>query len=118
MKKALVVRAMICFVSATMLPGRMISAQAFGTEQDWEQLVRTPAVSGYEQKLAEQIRAKLKGLSPMRWSRPHRLRATSTRRPRYSRSSPHFAAPAPTRSSPTTQRTPLDGWQSRPDRGG
>src|SRR5947199_6734157 len=64
MKKALVVRAMICFVSATMLPGRMISAQAFGAEQDWEQLVRTPAVSGYEQKLAEQIRAKLKGLSP------------------------------------------------------
>src|SRR5438309_11089852 len=64
MKKALVVRAMICFVSATMLPGRMISAQAFGTEQDWEQLVRTPAVSGYEQKLAEQIRAKLKDLSP------------------------------------------------------
>ena len=61
MNKASVVRVIICFVSATILPGRMTSAQAV---QDWEQLVRTPAVSGYEQKLAEQIREKLKGLSP------------------------------------------------------
>jgi putative aminopeptidase FrvX len=64
MKKASVVRVIICLVCATILPGRMISAQAFGTEQDWEQLVRTPAVSGYEQKLADQIREKLKSLSP------------------------------------------------------
>ena len=64
MNKASVVRVIICFACATILPGRMISAQAFGTEQDWEQLVRTPTVSGYEQKLADQIREKLKGLSP------------------------------------------------------
>src|SRR2546430_3956859 len=61
MNKASVVRVIICFVSATILPGRT-SAQAVGTEQDWE--VRTPAVSGYEQKLADQIREGLKGLSP------------------------------------------------------
>ena len=46
----------------------MISEQAFaehlGTEQDWEQFVRTPAVSGYKQKLTDQIREKLKGFSP------------------------------------------------------
>src|SRR5438045_843180 len=64
MNKASVVRVIICFGCATVLPGRMTSAQAVGTEQDWEQLVRTPAVSGYEQKLAEQIREGLKGLSP------------------------------------------------------
>jgi putative aminopeptidase FrvX len=39
-------------------------AQRSGSEQDWEYLVRTPAVSGYEQKLAGEIRERLKSLSP------------------------------------------------------
>ena len=64
MKKALVTRVIICFVYAIILSSRMISEQAFaehlGTEQDWEQFVRTPAVSGYEQKLADQIRESLR----------------------------------------------------------
>src|SRR2546430_8389785 len=64
MNKASVVRVIICFGCATVLPGRMTSAQRCGTEQYWKQLERPPAVSGYEQKLAEQIRAKLKDLSP------------------------------------------------------
>ena len=45
----------------------------------------------------------------MRWSRPPRRPATSTSARRCSRSSPRCAAPAPTRSSPTTQRTRPDG---------
>ena len=35
---------------------RQAFAQRSSTEQGWERLVRTPSVSGYEQKLAEEIR--------------------------------------------------------------
>ncbi len=45
----------------------------------------------------------------MRWSRPPPPPATSTSGPRSWRYSPLSAAPAPTRSSPTTPRTPPNG---------
>ena len=68
MKKLLVTRVVIWFVfvaifSRAVMP-QQTAAQRFGTEQDWEHFVKTPAVSGYEQKLAEEIRQRLKDSSP------------------------------------------------------
>ena len=68
MKKLLVTRDVIwlsfaaVFLSAVM--PQQAGAQRSGTEQDWEHFVKTPAVSGYEQKLAEEIRERLKGYAP------------------------------------------------------
>jgi hypothetical protein len=68
MKKLLATRVVIWFVYAAIFSSAVMPQQAFaqrsGTDQDWEPFVRTPAVSGYEQKLAEEIREKLKGYSP------------------------------------------------------
>ena len=68
MKKLLVTRDVIWFafaaiLSSTVMP-QQTAAQRFGTEQDWEHFVKTPAVSGYERKLAEAIRERLKDFSP------------------------------------------------------
>jgi putative aminopeptidase FrvX len=68
MKKLRVARVFGWFVCAAIfsnasMPQRML-AQRSGSEQNWEYLVRTPAVSGYEQKLAGEIRERLKTLSP------------------------------------------------------
>jgi len=68
MKKLLVTRGVIWFAFAAIFSSAVLPQQTaalrFGTEQDWERFVKTPAVSGYEQKLAEEIREKLEGLSP------------------------------------------------------
>jgi len=68
MKKLPVTREVIGFVLATIFSSAVMpqqtAAQRFGTEQDWERFVKTPAVSGYEQKLAEEIRERLKDSSP------------------------------------------------------
>src|SRR6266436_3968305 len=68
MKKLPVTRGVIWFAFAAIISGAVVphetAAQRFGTEQDWEHFVRTPAVSGYEQKLAEEIRERLKDSSP------------------------------------------------------
>jgi putative aminopeptidase FrvX len=68
MKKLLVTRMVIWFVYPAIFSGGVMPQLAFaqrsGTEQGWEYLVKTPAVSGYEQKLAGTIREELKALSP------------------------------------------------------
>jgi putative aminopeptidase len=68
MKKRLVRRGVIWFAFAVVFLSacmpRQAGAQHSGTEQDWEHFVKTPAVSGYEQNLAGEIREKLKGFSP------------------------------------------------------
>ena len=68
MKKLLVSRNAIRFAIAAVLLSALMAPQAgaqrSGNEQGWEHFVRTPAVSGYEQKLAEEIRERLKGLAP------------------------------------------------------
>jgi putative aminopeptidase len=51
-------------ICASALPPQLAFAQRSGTEQGWESLVKTPAVSGYEQNLAAEIRERLKALSP------------------------------------------------------
>ena len=68
MKKLPVMRVVIWFAFAAIFSRAVMTqqtaAQRFGTEQDWEHFVRTPAVSGYEQKLAEEIRERVKDSSP------------------------------------------------------
>src|SRR6476660_3600213 len=68
MKKLLVTRGVIWFALAAVFSSawgpQEARAQHSGTEQDWEHFVKTPAVSGYEQNLAGEIRERLKGFSP------------------------------------------------------
>jgi putative aminopeptidase FrvX len=81
-------------ICASALMPQQAFAQRSGTEQDWERLVKTPAVSGYEQKLAEEIRDRLKALSPhtdnlgnvyvtLGSGSPHRLLVTPMDEPGY-----------------------------------
>ena len=68
MKKLLVTRDVTWFAFAAVFLSAVMpqqaGAQRSGTEQDWEHFVKTSAVSGYEQKLAEEIRERLKGYAP------------------------------------------------------
>src|SRR5712672_681496 len=68
MKSSSFIKVGICLVCAAVLSFAVIPQQALGqrtsNEQDWERLVRTPSVSGYERELAEEIRGKLKNFSP------------------------------------------------------
>jgi putative aminopeptidase FrvX len=98
MKKLLAMWNVIWFVCVTIFSGVAMPQQAFaqrsGSEQDWERLVRTPAVSGYEQNLAEEIRKRLKEYSPhtdnlgnvyvtLGSGTPHRLIVTPMDEPGY-----------------------------------
>jgi hypothetical protein len=58
MKKLSVSRNVIWFAAVFLsaFMAQQAGTQRSGTEQDWEQFVKAPAVSGYEQKLAEKIR--------------------------------------------------------------
>ena len=81
-------------ICASALMPQQAFAQRSVTEQDWERLVKTPAVSGYEQTLAEEIRDRLKSLSPhtdnlgnvyvtLGSGSPHRLLVTPMDEPGY-----------------------------------
>jgi putative aminopeptidase FrvX len=81
-------------ICATALMPQQAFAQRSGSEQDWERLVKTPAVSGNEQKLAHEIRERLKSLSPqtdnlgnvyvtLGSGSPHRLLVTPMDEPGY-----------------------------------
>ena len=52
-----------CCLCMAGIPSRA-QAQQDTPSQDWEELLRVPAVSGYEQELAAQIRQKLNSFSP------------------------------------------------------
>jgi len=68
MRKPLVHRGAIGFVFAAVFSSawmpQQAGAQHSSADEDWEHFLTTPAVSGYEQNLAGEIRKKLKGFSP------------------------------------------------------